>query len=89
MRKPVFAIREQQRRRSDQAFVIHCLDSIISVVSIRKISSLWLVSIAKQAGLSLTWSPTPKTGFLVMGLIYKPHILHDLKKLIRTDRKVL
>ena len=28
-----------------------------------------IVSVAEQAGLSLTWSETPKTGFLVMRLI--------------------
>ena len=36
------------------------------IVSISKIASLLLVSVAEQAGLSLTWSQTPKTGFLVM-----------------------
>ena len=35
-------------------FVIRCLDSIISLVSISEISSLYLVSGAEQAGLSLT-----------------------------------
>ena len=45
------------------AFVVRCLDSIISLVSISKISSLYLASVAAQAGLSLTWSQTPKTGF--------------------------
>ena len=48
-------------------FVVRCLDSIISRVSISKISSL--KSVAAQAGLSLTWSKTPKTGFLVTRLI--------------------
>ena len=33
---------------------------------------LLLVSIAEQAGLSLNWSHTPKTGFLVTWLIYEP-----------------
>ena len=47
MRNPVYAICEQQRRRSayasaqsDQHFIIRCLDSIISVVSISKFSRL-------------------------------------------------
>ena len=48
MRKPLFAICEQQRRRSAcasaqsliSAFVIRCLDSIIPLFSISKISSL-------------------------------------------------
>ena len=76
MRKPVFAIWEQQRRRSacesaqsDQRLFVHCLDSIIPLVSISEISSLLLASVAAQAGLSLTWSKTPKTGFLVTRLI--------------------
>ena len=80
MRKPVYAICEQQMRRSgaDQpahsrslisAFVVRCLDSIISLVSIYEISSLYLVSLAAQAGLTLPWSQTPKTGFIVIWLI--------------------
>ena len=52
------------------AFVVHCLDSIIPPVSKSKISSLYLASVAEQAGLSLTWSQTPKTGFLATGLNY-------------------
>ena len=50
------------------AFVVHCLDtcSIIPKVSISNISSLYLASVAMQAGLSHTLSQTPKTGFLVM-----------------------
>ena len=47
------------------AFVVHCLVSIIPLVSISKISSLYLASVAAQAGLSLPWSETPKTGFLM------------------------
>ena len=50
------------------AFVVRCLDSIIPLVSISEISSLYLVFVAAQAGLSLTWSQTPKTGFLVTWL---------------------
>ena len=34
------------------AFVIRCLDSIISLVSISEISSLYLASVSEQAGLS-------------------------------------
>ena len=63
MRKPVFAICEQQRRRSAG------LDSIILPFSVAEISSPSLASIAEQAGLSLTWLHTPKTGFLVTWLI--------------------
>ena len=46
------------------------LDSIIPLVSISKISSLQLASVAVQASLSLPWSQTPKTGFLVTRLIW-------------------
>ena len=46
-------------------FAVRCIDSIIPLVSIADISIPYLVSVAEQAGLSLTWSETPKTGFLV------------------------
>ena len=46
-------------------FVVRCLDSIIPLVSISEISSLYLASVAAQAGLSPPWTETPKTGFLV------------------------
>ena len=52
------------------AFVVRCLDSTMSLVSVTKISSLMLASVAEQVGLSLTWSETPKTGFLVTRLKY-------------------
>ena len=51
------------------AFVVHCLDSLIPLVSISK-TNLQLVSVAAQASLSLSWSDTPKTGFLVTRPIY-------------------
>ena len=47
------------------AFVVRCLVSIIPLVSISEISSLYLPSVAVQSGLSLPWSQTPKTVFLV------------------------
>ena len=75
MRKPVFAICEQQRRRSAahpcsliSVFIVCCLDSLIPLVSISKMPSVCLVSVAEQAGVSLTWSETPKTDFLVTRL---------------------
>ena len=75
MRKPVYAICEQQRRRSacvsaqsDQRLCFRFLDSIIPLVSISETSSLYLASVAAQAGLSLPWSQIPKTGFLVTRL---------------------
>ena len=51
------------------AFVVRFLDSKIPLVSISEIASLNLASVAVQAGLSLPWSQTPKTGFLVTRLI--------------------
>ena len=75
--KTCFAICEQQRRRSDCASALSdqrlcflCLDSVIPLLAIAKISSLYLVTVAEQAGLSLTWSQTPKTDFLVTKLLY-------------------
>ena len=68
MRKPVLAICEQQSCRSayasaqsDQHLCFRCLASIIPLVSVSEISSLYIASVAEQAGLSLTWSETPKT----------------------------
>ena len=49
-------------------FDSRCLDSKIPLVSISEISSLYLASVAAQAGLSLPQSQTPKTGFLVTRL---------------------
>ena len=40
------------------AFVVRCLDSIIPPVSKSEISSLYLVSVAAQAGVCLPWSQT-------------------------------
>ena len=51
------------------ASVVRSLDSIIPFLAIAEISRLKLVSVAEQAGLSLTWSQTPKIGILVTGLI--------------------
>ena len=65
-----YVICEQQRRRSAahprsliSSLVIHCLDSVMSLVSATKISSLMLASVAEQASLSLTWSETPVDTF--------------------------
>ena len=55
------------------AFVVHCLDSIISILPISKIGRLLLASVTAQAGFSLTRSQTPKTGFLVTWLNYCLH----------------
>ena len=45
------------------AFVVHCLDSVTFLVSVTKISSLVLASVAEQASLSPTWSETPEDTF--------------------------
>ena len=45
------------------AFVVRCLERVVSLVSVNKISSLMLVSVAEQAGLSLSWSETPEDTF--------------------------
>ena len=45
------------------AFVVHCLDSIISLVSIFAISLRSLASVAEQASLSLTWSENAEDRF--------------------------
>ena len=70
MRKPVYAMCEQHPRNLISAFVVRCLDSIIPLVSITEISSLYLDSVAAQGGFCLSWSQTLKTGFLVTRLIY-------------------
>ena len=57
------------------AFIVHCLDSLIHIVSISETWSLYLASVAAPAGLSLPWSQTPKTDFLVMRLICSRHIM--------------
>ena len=51
-------------------FVVRCLDSIIPQVSVSEISSLYLASVAVQAGLCLTGRKPTKTGFLVTRLIW-------------------
>ena len=50
------------------AFVVRCLDSIVPLVFISEISSIYIASVATKAGLCLTWSQTPKTGFFVTRL---------------------
>ena len=53
------------------AFVVRCLDYYnISNFYIRNFKPQ-LASVAAQAGLSLTWSEIPKTGFLVTWLILR------------------
>ena len=70
MRKPVYAICEQQRLRSDcastqsdQQLSGSLLCSVIPIVAKPKVLSLSLVSVAEQTGLSLTWSHTTEDRF--------------------------
>ena len=67
------------------AFVVRCLDSVMSLVSVTKISSLMLASVAAQAGLCLAWSETPEDTFchvMVHMFSFKPRkiskLLHQL-----------
>ena len=52
------------------AFVFRVLESTISKLATSEISFFLLVSVAKQTGLNLTLSETPKTGFLATRYIY-------------------
>ena len=45
------------------AFVVRCLDSVMSLVSVTKISSIMIASVAEQASMSLTWSETLEDTF--------------------------
>ena len=54
---------DQPARNLISTFVVHCLDSIIPLVSTSEISSLYLVSVAAQAGLSYLVT-NPKDRFL-------------------------
>ena len=62
------------------AFVVRCLDSIISLDSISEISRLQLASVAAQAGLCLAWSETPKDtlSFVVAHIQTSIKVLHIL-----------
>ena len=46
-----------------RAFVVRCLGSIMPLVSIYEISSLYLVSVTAQTLLSLSWSQTQRQVF--------------------------
>ena len=44
-------------------FVVHCLDSIICILALSRVSRFQLVPIAEQAGLNLTWSKISEDTF--------------------------
>ena len=72
------------------AFVVRCLDSVMSLVSVTKLSSLVLASVAEQAGLSLTWSETPEDTFSHdEAQIYFPNILLPTPSLRKGRRLTL
>ena len=54
------------------AFVVRCLDSVMSLVTVTKISCLRLASVAAQAGLCQAWSETPEDTFcpVVAQIVY-------------------
>ena len=37
-------------------FAVRCLDSMICILALSKVSRFYLVSVSEQAGLNLTWS---------------------------------
>ena len=47
-------------------FVIHLLESIISKFAKSEFSIFWLVSVAEETGLGLTFRETPKTGCVAL-----------------------
>ena len=63
MRKRVLCHMRTTKARSLISVFVRSLDSVMSLVSVTKISSLMLASVAAQASLSLTWSETPKDTF--------------------------
>ena len=71
MRKCVYVICDQQRRRSacasaqsDHHLCFRCLDSMICILAISKVSRFYLASVAEQACLNLTWSKISVDTFL-------------------------
>ena len=65
------------------AFVFHCLDSVMFLVSALKISSLMLASVAEQDSLSLTWSKTLEDTFSH----YEAHINYLLKFSLKSQNQ--
>ena len=44
-------------------FVVRCLDSMICILALSKVSRFQLVSVSEQAGLNLAWSKIPEDTF--------------------------
>ena len=75
VRKPDFRLCENKvadqlrsNCEADQRLCFRYSDSIIPLLFIGKISSLWPASVTVQADLCGTWPETPKTAFLVSRL---------------------
>ena len=75
MRKPAFCIYENKdadqlrgNREADQRLCFRYIDSTIPLLPKYEVSSLYPSSVAVQSNLCLTWSETPKTGFLTTRL---------------------
>ena len=76
MRKSAFCICKKKgadqlhsNGAADQRLSFLYIDGTIPQLPKSKISSLKLSFVAVQPGMCLTWSETPKTGFLTKGLI--------------------
>ena len=44
-------------------FVVRCLDSMMCILAVSKVSRLQLIPVAEQTSLSLTWSKIPEDTF--------------------------
>ena len=71
VRKPVFGVCEQHRRRpacasaqSDQRLLYSLFESILCKLATGEISTFYLVSVAVETDLKLALLETPKTGFV-------------------------
>ena len=76
VRKPLFCICENKDadqlrgdREADQHLCFRYIDSTIPLLHKSEISRLKLCSVVVQLGLCVTWSETPKTGFLTTRLV--------------------
>ena len=56
-------------READQRLCFRFIDSTIPLLPTYEISSLWPSCVVVHPGLCVTWSETPKTGFLTTRLI--------------------
>ena len=85
MRKPAFCICEnkdadqlRRNREADQRLCFRYLDSTIPLLPKSEILSFEPSSVAVQPSLCLTWSETPKTGFLTTRLVLYRQFLYPI-----------